>query len=135
MHNVILSIFFQQDIVWGAAYEINDSLLDESSALNVREKSYQERCELVIYNKNNEPLPEPALVFIGTSDEHLKLGPAPDEDIATQIANSEGPSGTNTEYLFKLAEFMEVEVPEYKDAHLIEIKKLVKKIHDKGADG
>ena len=54
-----------QDIVWGAAYEVQDELLDKGSALNVREKTYQERKEETVYTNDGKVLPEKALVFLG----------------------------------------------------------------------
>jgi cation transport protein ChaC len=43
------------------------------------------------------------LVYIATIDNAAFLGPAPERDIARQIASSRGPSGANSEYLLELA--------------------------------
>ncbi|MGM0480677.1 MAG: gamma-glutamylcyclotransferase [Pseudomonadota bacterium] len=48
-------------------------------------------------------LQEQGLVYIATRDNAAFLGPATEVDIARQIAGSEGPSGSNAEYLLKLA--------------------------------
>lgn len=44
------------------------------------------------------------LVYIAASDNAAFLGPAPEREIAAQIARSCGPSGPNREYLLRLAE-------------------------------
>lgn len=44
------------------------------------------------------------LVYIATEDNAAFLGPAPEADIARQIAGSTGPSGPNRDYLVHLAE-------------------------------
>jgi cation transport regulator ChaC len=43
------------------------------------------------------------VVYIATEDNSAYLGPASEQAIALHIAGSEGPSGTNAEYLFQLA--------------------------------
>lgn len=121
-------IFLYQDVVWGAAYEVEDSLLDEGSALNTREKTYQERRQETVYTFDGEELSQTALVFLGTSDEKLRLGPAPLPDIAKQVATASGPSGSNCLYLLNLAEFMHKEVPHFEDDHLMELECLVKQL-------
>lgn len=115
-----------QDVVWGAAYEVSDDLLAAGSALNVREKTYQERREETVHYNNGQTLQ--ALVFLGTNQEHLRLGPAPLQDMARQIADAQGPSGPNYQYLLNLAKFMKTEVPHYKDDHLEQLAELVDKL-------
>ncbi|GAB2802142.1 gamma-glutamylcyclotransferase [Halomonas shantousis] len=43
------------------------------------------------------------LVYIAAEDNEAWLGPAPERDIARQIARSSGPSGPNRDYLLHLA--------------------------------
>lgn len=43
------------------------------------------------------------LVYIATEENAAFLGPAPEPDIARQIAGAEGPSGRNADYLLRLA--------------------------------
>lgn len=63
-----------------------------------------------------------ALVYIATPDNPTYLGPAPDEEIAAQIAVCRGTSGYNSEYLVRLAEFMRLHCPEVEDEHLFSIE-------------
>lgn len=57
------------------------------------------------------------------------LGPAPVEDIAKQIASAQGPSGTNAEYLFKLASAVRSIAPSnYEDKQLYTIEHAVQQL-------
>ena len=50
-----------------------------------------------------------ALVYIASEDRTRNvnyLGPATVEELAAQIASAHGPSGTNAEYLYRLAQAM-----------------------------
>ncbi|KRS20810.1 gamma-glutamyl cyclotransferase [Alishewanella sp. WH16-1] len=47
---------------------------------------------------------EQGVVYIANPDNAAYLGPAPEADIARQIAKSHGPSGANSEYLLQLAQ-------------------------------
>ncbi|XP_044518135.1 glutathione-specific gamma-glutamylcyclotransferase 1 isoform X2 [Gracilinanus agilis] len=49
------------------------------------------------------------------------LGPAPEEDIATQILACSGRSGHNLEYLLRLADFIRLCGPQAQDEHLAAI--------------
>lgn len=72
-----------------------------------------------------------ALVYIAMPDNPTYLGPAPDKEIATQIATCRGTSGYNSEYLVRLADFMRLYCPEVEDEHLFSIEAaLLYIIHD-----
>lgn len=115
--------------VWGAAYEIPPQ--DEARVtqkLNVREQRFDNRREMVMYTAGGQKLPQPVMVFVGSSQEELFLGDASLNIMAKQISECQGPSGPNYEYLFKLAEFMRVEAPKAEDEHLFQLEKAVKKL-------
>ena len=54
-------------------------------------------------------------------------GDAPLDQIAQQIARAHGPSGSNREYLFKLADAIRIITP-VPDEHLLTLDQLVKDI-------
>ncbi|KAJ7562138.1 hypothetical protein O6H91_03G056000 [Diphasiastrum complanatum] len=98
-------------ICWGVAYRVsgNDSEQLVLSYLEVREKEYDVRAYLDFFTveSSSKPAISGVLVYIGSSnrsDNKFYLGPAPVEEIASQIARSVGPAGPNHEYLFKLEE-------------------------------
>ena len=117
-------------ITWGVAYELDGSPEQQQATLSYlewREKQYDVRCRTTLYSKEaskskptltglsadddshgEETVPD-CLVYIAGPDLSRNanyLGPAPLDTIADQIANSTGPSGHNSEYLFKLAAAM-----------------------------
>lgn len=55
-------------------------------------------------------------------------GPAAIEDIAQQVVTSIGPSGSNKEYVYNLAEAMRQLAPNAEDEHLFALEKAVKEI-------
>ena len=75
--------------------------------LEWREKQYDVRHHAQVFSKENtaQPLLPLALVYIASADRSMNrnwLGPAEPEQIARQIATAHGPSGPNSEYLFRL---------------------------------
>ncbi|OZG75199.1 gamma-glutamylcyclotransferase [Hahella sp. CCB-MM4] len=63
------------------------------------------------------------LVYIATQDNAAYLGPASTEDIARQIAQSHGPSGSNMDYLLHLADALRL--LEEDDPHVFAIERLL----------
>lgn len=69
----------------------------------------------------------PALVYIATPKNDLWIGEEPLVETARQIAECQGPSGHNVEYLIRLAVFMREELPGACDEHLFELEGLVRR--------
>lgn len=67
-----------------------------------------------------------AFLYIATPENRHWLGTAELPDIAKQILDCHGSSGSNVEYLLKLALFMRLEIPEALDDHLFSLERLVK---------
>jgi cation transport regulator ChaC len=98
------------EVTWGAAYRVSGK--DEEqlvlSYLEMREFEYDERAFVDFYTED-PPCTQAisVLVYIGSSNKSKNqyyLGPAPLEDMASQIAKAVGPAGPNYEYLFRLEE-------------------------------
>ncbi|XP_039248756.1 glutathione-specific gamma-glutamylcyclotransferase 1-like [Styela clava] len=67
-------------------------------------------------SKDNEIIQ--AVTFIATPDNDLYLGPASIDEIAETIVHSEGKSGSNLEYLFRLIDSLREFLPGIIDEHL-----------------
>ena len=77
--------------------------------LEWREKQYDVREYVPVFKSANDssPLIDRALLYIASPNKARNanyLGPAPEENIARQIASAHGPSGANSEYLFRLVQ-------------------------------
>lgn len=68
-----------------------------------------------------------ALLYVAVPENRHWLGAAPLPEIAKQILECQGPSGSNAEYLLRLADFMRQEIPEALDDHLFSLERLVRK--------
>ncbi|CAG7667417.1 unnamed protein product [Allacma fusca] len=67
-------------------------------------------------------------MYYGNSENAHFVGPAPIEEMASQIYASSGPSGTNKEYLFNLADAMRQICEDAIDPHLAELEMRVRKL-------
>ncbi|MBN7796609.1 gamma-glutamylcyclotransferase [Parahaliea mediterranea] len=84
----------------GVAYLVEHSVFDH---LDHREKNGYERIATEIrFERDGETAD--GVFYIATPDNHAFLGDAPIEEIAAHIARSRGPSGSNRDYLLRLAE-------------------------------
>lgn len=121
-----------EDRCWGVAYRLDRGGDDAGTlaALEVREKQYDLRLELPVHVVapgpdgkvgGRAPTGEVihALAYVGSPDRARNANyagpPASVAAAADQILRAEGPSGPNTEYLFKIADFMRsigIECPE-----------------------
>lgn len=131
-----------QGITWGKAFLISAENNAALPYLSTRE------CQLGgyrTYTVNFHPQPcffEPsssmslsvqtsdkkdALLYIAVPENRHWLGAAPLPEIAKQILECHGSSGSNAEYLLKLADFMREEIPEALDDHLFSLERLVRK--------
>lgn len=64
--------------------------------------------------------------FVATPQNNLYLGPASLDDLTVQVVRCRGPSGTNAEYVLRMAEFIKRNIPEDDDDHLFELERRVK---------
>lgn len=109
------------------AYHLTDDVAKSKAGLDIREQRYDQRKLMPMFEgEEGQQLPHPVLVFVGSSSPDLFLGPASLHQMAIQITQSQGPSGTNLEYLLRLAQFMRDEAPLAHDPHLFEVESAVR---------
>lgn len=82
----------------GMAYRVTPDVFDH---LDHREKNGYLRLPIELHFAAGGTAP--GLVYLAGADNAAYLGPASEDEIARQIARSEGPSGPNDEYVLKLA--------------------------------
>lgn len=68
----------------------------------------------------------PGVVYVAREDNHAFLGPATSAELATHIARAVGPSGSNSDYLLKLADALHA--LDARDPHVEELATLVRKL-------
>ncbi|KAJ0062676.1 hypothetical protein NL108_004293 [Boleophthalmus pectinirostris] len=122
---VVTLIEDEEACTWGVAFEVPGPQIEETlHYLNIREVvmgSYiTEIVEFIPRERGQSNLF--ALVYIATPDNPRYLGPAPDIEIATQIASRKGTLGPNIEYLVHLANFMRLYCPGVEDHHLFTVE-------------
>ena len=99
---VVTMVPDEREICVGMAYNIAPERYAETiDLLDYREKGgYQLEFLPVVFENNEEVF---ASVYIATPDNCEFLGEAAPEEIARQISSACGPSGSNDEYVIKLA--------------------------------
>ncbi len=87
----------------GMAFEIDQKVAVEIfTQLDYREKNGYERQQAALFFTQSESVE--GVFYYAAENNPAFLGPASDEAIASQIKQSHGPSGSNEEYLRKLAD-------------------------------
>ncbi|XP_041351191.1 putative glutathione-specific gamma-glutamylcyclotransferase 2 isoform X1 [Gigantopelta aegis] len=116
------------DCVWGLAYKIaKENVQKIVHQLDYREKDGY-KLTLVTFYPEADLEPLDISLYIGNDQNPFFLGPAPLRDIAQQIYDAVGPSGTNIEYLLKLATASRDLFPSVYDSHLFTLEHEVKSI-------
>ena len=121
---------FQEDKVWGTAYEIYADKEEEV-------KQYLDIREVYGYTIHYTPF-HPAdgspsirtMVFIGTPDKEHFAGPQDPQELAEHIFNSIGPSGSNKEYLLALEAALEAMHPESGDRHVRHLANRIRRLEE-----
>ena len=115
------------DEVWGVAYRIMESKVDEV-------RSYLDIREIDGYSIHQTPF-HPAdaslpsihtTVYIGTPDNPQFMGPQDPQKLAEHISTSRGPSGENKEYLFIMEQCLNELCPESGDEHVQDLARRVR---------
>jgi len=124
------------DIVYGVAYKIADHQRDEViKHLDFREKNGYVRHSVTCYpfcmlqkeQGETKNVIKNIVIYVATEDNDSFAGHKNDiNDIAKQIFEAHGPSGSNREYVYRLADAMRELFPHHYDDHLYELEKLLK---------
>ncbi|XP_064103332.1 putative glutathione-specific gamma-glutamylcyclotransferase 2 [Macrobrachium nipponense] len=96
-----------EEKVWGVSYEIGESDLKQVLAhLDHREKDGYQRTPVMFYPQDPSVSPWELIIYLGLENNPFYAGPTDEDTVAEIIASASGPSGSNSEYLFQLAETM-----------------------------
>lgn len=110
----------------GIAYLVDaDTVAETFAALDHREKNGYERHDLPL-KFHHDGSTRSGLVYVARHDNPAFLGAAPLQEMAEQIAASEGPSGLNSDYLFELADALR-ELG-FEDPHVFELEAVVHRL-------
>ncbi len=105
----------------GAAYRIDASLAAQVVAdLDHRERGGYERLDIALDIAGD---PAQGLTYVATPGNRNDLGPAPLEEVATQVRAARGPSGDNREYVVRLG--ASLRAMDQEDAHVFELEQLL----------
>ncbi len=102
----------------GMAYAIEEGVFEH---LDHREKNGYQRLDTDIELSDGRHVT--GTVYVADENNHAYMGPATEPELATVIAQSHGPSGSNREYVLQLAEALrELSID---DAHVFELERLL----------
>ena len=119
-----------QERVWGVAFQLVGSTqiklcLEHLGVRECKLGGYKTKM-LPFIAKNNDSSDNleqiAALTFIAMPENRLFLGHIDLDDMAAGIIASHGESGSNVEYVIRMAEFMHDNIPEEHDEHLFELE-------------
>ncbi len=106
---------------WGMAYRVEPGAVPQVLAtLDHREKGGYRRVQTAVHWTEDTALPH-AVMYLAAEDNPDYAGPAPLEQLASQIRRSEGPSGSNVEYVLRLAQALRELGVGDQDAHVFEL--------------
>jgi cation transport protein ChaC len=103
----------------GVAYRVEHSVFEH---LDHREKNGYERHSTNILLTNSDKRVDGTL-YVAETGNPAFLGPAPMEELARHIAGSQGPSGSNRDYVLQLAQALR-ELGDY-DPHVLALESLL----------
>lgn len=84
----------------GVAFLVVDDSVTILDALDIREQDGYQRCEIALQLEDGSDAT--AITWIADESNASWRGGEPEDAVAELIASCEGPSGTNSEYLFEL---------------------------------
>ena len=124
------------DRVWGAAFRIPPSRVAETrESLDLREANGYSAQEAPFFPADGTLPPLTCLVYIALPHNPQFVGPQQPQALAEHIAQSQGPSGRNSEYLFRLEQALDGLAPGSEDGHVSDLAERVRRIERAAACG
>lgn len=124
--------FPEDEVVWGVAYIIDHEFVSEVQAyLDYREKDGYtvERTDVYGLVDGKEQIVAPqAIVYVGRKDNPSFVGFESLSSLSQHIWGSLGPSGSNKEYVYKLADAVRALAPDSYDSHLYTLEGLLREL-------
>ena len=109
---------------WGVTYRLASNTPPEVlDALDVRESGGYSKELLTVHHADGSRTDD-VRTYVATSDNPFYLGDAPLESLAEQVKRSHGPSGSNADYVLRLAEALRGLGAE--DEHVFALERLVR---------
>lgn len=113
-------------VTYGVAFQlINEAALDYLNNREVALGGYISHITM-FQPRDKSRLPMPVLLYVATPSNQHWIGDATADHIANQVVESRGDAGHNVEYVLKLAEWIQKNLPEVVDDHLFDIEKAVR---------
>ena len=128
-----------QSVCWGVAYQVvGEPLASIFSYLDEREQGGFRRHQVDFYPRTgpaatSTPSVTTAAVYIARDDNPHYLGPASVPEMARHIFHAKGPSGSNRDYLLRLAESLRG--LGITDAHVSELERHIRQLDAHSKDG
>lgn len=113
--------------VYGVAYRIADAdKEDVIKHLDFREKNGYIRTVVDFFafpeQQTNAAANRRLCIYLATQDNESFAGELPLAELAEQVLNARGPSGSNVEYVLRLADAMRSLFPGVRDDHLFDLE-------------
>ncbi|XP_059474868.1 putative glutathione-specific gamma-glutamylcyclotransferase 2 [Neocloeon triangulifer] len=129
------------DMVWGVAYCLGGSpaeVQDVIRKLDHREKGGYDRVFVDFHYRDGQTVIKDVTIYIASHDNPLYSPHEGDDlELARHILNSHGPSGSNLEYVLKLADAIRDLYPDeehHLDDHVMQLEENLKSLMKHGCD-
>lgn len=110
-------------LCWGTAYRLGEDSATVLQQLDVREQGGYDRLTEAVFDSDERHFAT-AITYIATTDNRNYMGCAALPEIADQVCRSHGPSGSNVEYVLRLADSLRAIGAD--DPHVFRLETLVK---------
>ncbi|CAI4222568.1 unnamed protein product [Auanema sp. JU1783] len=126
----------EQGKCWGVAYEVpEESVKATRKYLDEREKAGYSRVSVTFYPDTPGEPSFDVEVYLNIQDNEHYAGDSQNDEIASTILYSHGASGSNLEYLLRLADILHKQAPHSPDPHVYDLEKRVLHLSEKFNEG